>query len=184
MKNPKITLDEIGIIKKAQAGDQLAFSKLFKRYKGFVESVLYQYIKDKDESKDIANIVFLKVYNKLSTFTAYESFGGWLRIIANRTAIDYLRRVKEENNLSDQEDRLSSQETVASAEDDLINRMMYEGLVAEFNKLSPTTCKVCQLFYVEGLTVEQISKNLRIPTGTIKSMLCRTRRKLKQHLKF
>lgn len=75
MKNPRITQEEIGIIKKAQAGDKSAFSALYYRYKPFVENVLYQYIKDMDEAKEIANIVFLKVHDKLSTFTAYDSFG-------------------------------------------------------------------------------------------------------------
>ena len=75
MKNPRITPEEVGIIKRAQAGDELAFNTLYKRYKGFVENLLFQYLKDMDEAKDVANIVFLKVYDKLSKFTAYDSFG-------------------------------------------------------------------------------------------------------------
>lgn len=73
MQNPKITEKEIGIIKDAQAGDKLAFSKLFNMYKGFVDNLLYLYIKDMDEAKEITNVVFLKVYSKLSTFKAYTS---------------------------------------------------------------------------------------------------------------
>ena len=41
MKNPRITPEEIGIIKKAQAGDELAFNTLFRKYKGFVEQILF-----------------------------------------------------------------------------------------------------------------------------------------------
>ena len=109
MKNPRITSTEIEIIKKAQAGDELAFNALFNKYKGFVENILFQYIKDMDEAKDIANIVFLKVYNKLSTFTDYSSFGGWLRIITNRTAIDYLREMENKRIvLGSEDERLSS----------------------------------------------------------------------------
>ena len=94
MKNPRITPEEVEIIKSAQAGNISAFNKLFHRYKGFVDTILYYYLKDMDEAKDITNIVFLKVYEKLSQFTDYDSFGGWLRILTNRTAIDYLRSVK------------------------------------------------------------------------------------------
>ena len=53
MKNPRITNQEIEIIKKAQAGDISAFNKLFDHYKNFVDNLLFKYIKDIDESKDI-----------------------------------------------------------------------------------------------------------------------------------
>ena len=52
MKN-NITPEEIALIKSAKAGSELAFSKIFKRYKPFVEGVLLTYIKDEDEAKDI-----------------------------------------------------------------------------------------------------------------------------------
>ena len=87
MKTPSITPEEVGMIKRAQAGDESAFTRIFNKYKTFVDRILFQYLKDMDEAKDVTNIVFLKVYEKLSTFTAYDSFGGWLRIIANNTAI-------------------------------------------------------------------------------------------------
>ena len=185
MKNPRITPEEVGIIKRAQAGDESAFSVLFHRYKGFVDNLLFQYIKDMDEARDATNIVFLKVHDKLSMFTAYESFGGWLRILTNRTAIDYLREMKNKRTvLGDSDARLSSEELSVSTEDDLVNRMTYKQILAEFNKFPETTRKVLKLFYANNMTVEQISKKLNVPTGTIKSMLSRTRRKVKKSLKI
>lgn len=185
MKTPRITPEEVGIIKRAQAGDESAFNALFYRYKGFVDNLLFKYIKDMDEAKDITNVVFLKVHDKLSSFTAYESFGGWLRIIANRTAVDYLREMKNKSNvLGEADNRLPSEESSSSLEDDLVNRLTYEHLLTEFDKFPETTRKVCKLFYMNNLTVDQISKSLRIPTGTVKSTLSRTRRKIKQNLKL
>jgi RNA polymerase sigma-70 factor (ECF subfamily) len=182
-KNPRITSEEITLIKRAQAGDESAFSALFHRYKGFVDNLLFQYIKDMDEAKDVTNIVFLKVHNKLSLFTAYDSFGGWLRTIANRTAIDYLREMKNKSNvLGEADGRLPLEETSGSSEDDIVNRLTYEHLLAEFDKFPDTTRKVCKLFYVNNMTVEQIGKSLRVPVGTVKSMLSRTRRKVKKSL--
>ena len=185
MKSPRITPEEVGIIKRAQAGDESSFSVLFHRYKGFVDNLLFQYIKDMDEARDATNIVFLKVHDKLSMFTAYESFGGWLRILTNRTAIDYLREMKNKRTvLGDSDARLSSEELSVSTEDDLVNRMTYKQILAEFNKFPETTRKVLKLFYANNMTVEQISKKLNVPTGTIKSMLSRTRRKVKKSLKI
>ena len=166
MKNnntPKITEEEIAIIKKAQEGDTLSFNKLFKKYKYFVESVLNSYLNDMDEAKDIANIVFLKVYNKLATFTEYESFGGWLRIIANRTAIDYLReRKNKEIYVDDESVLLPLSKATKHTKYEVADHMTYE-----------------QIVYINNLTTEQISEKLRIPEGTIKSHLSRARSKLK-----
>lgn len=181
MKNPRITPQEVDLIKKAQAGNELAFNTLYRRYKPFVENVLFQYLKDMDEAKDIANVVFLKVYDKLSTFTAYNSFGGWLRIIANRTAIDYLRSIENKQAVMGIEgDRLSLDSIQNVTETDLVNHVTYNELIAEFEKLPEVTCKIFKLFYVENLPISEISKITKIPKGTIKSTLSRTRRKLKQ----
>jgi RNA polymerase sigma-70 factor (ECF subfamily) len=183
MKTPRITPEEVGIIKRAQAGDESAFNALFYRYKGFVESLLYQYLKDWDEAQDVTNIVFLKVHDKLSKFTAYDSFGGWLRILTNHTAIDYLRSCKNKSEPDVKEDRLSL-DMAGSTENDLVNHLTYKQLTAEFNKLPEDVRRIFEMFYVDNLKVDEISEsfNPKIPTGTIKSTLSRTRRKLKQKL--
>lgn len=180
MKNPRITPEEVKVIKAAQEGDKVAFSRIFKKYQGFVSSVIFNYIKDMDEAKDLANIVFLKVYNKLDTFRAYDSFGGWLRIIANRTAIDYLRENKHSFSVIDDEDvRLTTSTSISSDENDIVNRLTYEQILKEFNKLPENAQKVCELFYIESLTTEQIGKALNMPQNTVKSHLLRARSKLK-----
>lgn len=60
MNTPKITPEEIGIIKDAKAGKESAFNTIYYKYKEFVISLLYQYLNDMDEAKDLSNIVFLK----------------------------------------------------------------------------------------------------------------------------
>ena len=181
MQNPRITQEEVGIIKNAQSGNTAAFSVLFRKYKKFVEDLLTKYVKDEDEAHDICNIVFLKVHQKLYKFTAYDSFGGWLRILTRNTAIDYLRSMKSKNtSIEDVDDRLSLNESIASTEEDLVNQMTYKRILEEFDKLPNTTRKVCNLYYVNNLTVDQISKSLKIPTGTIKSTLFRTRKRIRK----
>ena len=73
---PRITEEEIALIKSAQAGNILAFNKLYHRYSGFTTNLLHQYLKDYDEARDINNLVWYKVYEKLSKFVDYSSFGG------------------------------------------------------------------------------------------------------------
>lgn len=179
----RITESEIQLIKQAQKGNEFAFNKLFNRYKEFIDNVLFSYVNDMDEARDLTNIVFLKVHQKLSTFVDYSSFGGWLRIIANRTAIDYLRRMKEKAvELGEDTGRLPEELTNTSEEEDLVNLLEYEALLKEFKKLPEKTQRIFNLFYIEDLPIDEISKVLKTPTGTIKAALSRTRRKLKNNL--
>lgn len=93
--------------------------------------------------------------------------------------MDYLRTRHASQDI--EEERLSS-DMPGTTEDDLVNRLTNKQLLAEFNKLPETTRKVFRLFYEEDMKVEEISKALRIPVGTIKSTLSRTRRKIKKRL--
>ena len=178
-KNPKITAEEIALIKSAQAGEITAFNKLYEKYKNFTTNLLYRYIKDFDESKDINNIVWLKVYNKLSKFKDYSSFGGWLRILTNRTAIDYLRRLNDLTCVSD-----TAAQNVAEPEadhgDSIVDNIAYEQLVEMFKQFPEDVRRVFELYYVDGLTVSEIHDATNIPEGTIKSHLSRRRKQLKQ----
>jgi len=184
--NPRITPEEVGLIKRAKAGDESAFNALYHKYKGFVDSLLFQYLKDMDEARDVSNIVFLKVHDKLSLFSDYDSFGGWLRILTNRTAVDYLRSMKNKRVAPDEKVERLTTDTLGSTEDDLVNHLTYKELLKEFNTFPEVTRKIFERFYIDNMTVEQISNtfNPKIPTGTIKSTLSRTRRKLKQRLKI
>ena len=183
INSPRITPEEVELIKSAKAGNILAFNKLFYRYKSFVDGILYYYIKDLDEAKDITNIVFLKVYNNLSQFLDFDSFGGWLRILTQRTAIDYLRSVKNKAKpVGDMSERLSLASSISSDEVDLVNRLEYERVIEEFKKFPAHMKQILELFYVNNMTVVQISESLNIPTGTIKSILSRTREKIKKKL--
>lgn len=183
---PKITPEEIKTIKEAQAGSMKAFNRIFYRYKGFVENLLFQYLKDMDESKDLTNIVFLKVYDKLSQFTAYDSFGGWLRILTKNTAIDYLRTIGNKINVStdDKDKKLQLSDESGDSEVSVINKMTYDYLIKLIDTLPPSYRESCRLFYVENMTVAQIAAALNMPPGTIKSNLFRMRKHFQKILKL
>ena len=178
-KNPKITEEEIALIKSAQAGDEPAFNKLYTKYSGFTTNLLYLYIKDYDESRDMNNFVWVKVYNNLSKFRDYSSFGGWLRILTNRVAIDYLRKMKDLNYVPEGLDVNLTEQDVNYGESP-VDKMTYDQVVKEFKKLPEDVRKVFKLFYVDNLKCKEINEITGIPIGTIKSHLSRKRKLLQK----
>lgn len=180
-KSPRITPAEIKTIKDAQAGSMKAFNRIFYHYKGFVDNILYAYTKDMDEAKDLTNLVFLKVYDKLSKFNRYESFGGWLRILAKNTAIDYLRTLKDKENVS--VDDTQTQLQLVDYRDDeesISNKATYNRLVDLIDSLPPSYREACKLYYVDNLKTKEIAKVLKIPENTVKSYLFRMRKRIKK----
>lgn len=183
MKSPNITEEEVGMIKRAQAGDERAFNRIFKRYKPLVENILFRYLKDTDEARDLANEVFLKVYEKLSMFKAYDSFGGWLRTITNNTAIDYLRATNKSNVVLElKADITPVYENASSSSSEVFDRMTYKQILKLFDGLPSQKKEICLMYYQDRMTVKEISKALNVPTGTIKSVLSRTRIKIRNQL--
>lgn len=175
----RITQEEIDLIKRAKSGDKIAFSTLFYKYKTFVEKLLVSYIKDEDEAKDIANVVFVKMHNKLSKFVNYESFGGWLRILTKNTAIDYLRSIKNKQVYVDPVDfNFKDSDNYKNIENNLINKLTFDKILGLIPKLNDNKRKICTMYYVEGYTIVDISKRLGKPLGTVKSVLHRFRKQV------
>lgn len=181
-ENPRITEEEIAIIKKAQAGDESAFAWIFNRYKKFVDRILYGYIGDLDEARDLTNIVFLKVHRKLSKFATYDSFGGWLRILTNRVAIDYMRiKGNQRYMLGDNEDKVVDVDTVGYAEDDAVNHLQLSRIFEVLDNYPPHVKQIFTLHYLHNMPIDTVAKKLRLPLGTVKSVLSRTRQKLRNY---
>jgi RNA polymerase sigma-70 factor (ECF subfamily) len=184
-KNPKITEEEIALIKSAQAGDISAYNKLYYKYEKFTTNLLYRYIKDYDEARDINNIVWLKVYNKLSKFVDYSSFGGWLRVLTNRIAVDYLRESKPDFCVPESTGPCVFDLTQdVSCGESTVDEISYNQIIEEFKQFPEDVRRVFELHYVDHLTVSEISKQLKMPEGTIKSHLSRRRKQLKKQLKL
>lgn len=182
MKNPRIA-ENIGLIKRAQAGDESAFSKIYKQYEKLVLNTIRMYIKDDDAARDLVVVTFTDVYENLSKFTEYTSFVGWLRTIACRNAIDYLRRRKTYADTESNDDRLSLVESISEeGESEIVEQVTMNQIREEFKRLVPQHKRICELYYVDELSIADIGKQLGIPAGTVKSVLSRVRKRIKNHL--
>lgn len=181
---PKSSQDEIDIVKQAQEGSIKAFNKLFSQYKTFIDNLLITYIKDVDEAKDLTNIVFIKMRNKLSKFSEYNNFAGWLRILAKNTAIDYLR-VK---NRDKDKFPMTSMDVVTCGSDQLISENLDTKLEIDklkaYLKTYPKTWQQVFEMVLEGSSYGEISLALGMSTNTIKSIMRRIRPRIIKNFNY
>jgi len=84
------------LIQRTLNGDENAFSGLVKRYENFVRTKAYLIIKDSgrdwEDSKDIAQEVFLKVHSNLQTLEKHQSFTFWISTITKRLSLNAKRK--------------------------------------------------------------------------------------------
>ena len=87
-------LDEAGLIKEAQRGDQDAFEQLVRAYDHSVLRIGMNLLRSPEEARDVYQEAFLKVYRNLHAFRFDCSFHTWLYRIVTNICLDHLRRRK------------------------------------------------------------------------------------------
>ena len=135
----------------------------------------YLQLRDTMLAEDAAQDTFFKAYQKLDGFRGDCSEKTWLIRIAINTCRDYQRRawLKRMDRSVDVETLVLPGEPVEAADDTVIRAVM---------ALPPRSREVVLLRYYQEMQLEEISRVLGIPQGTVTSRLNRARSKLRRQL--
>jgi RNA polymerase sigma-70 factor (ECF subfamily) len=86
-----VEVDDRELAIRARAGDAIAFETLVLRKTPAVVSVARRIIGDAEEARDVAQLVFLRVWDSLARYDEKYSFNTWIYRIATNLSIDFLR---------------------------------------------------------------------------------------------
>ena len=145
---------------------------LYRRYAPKLYAVCLQYSSDSDEAKDVLQEGFIKIFEKLNAYKFEGPFEAWMRRIVVNAALE---RYRSRNLLYKVEDvdRLTEMGMEPGFEDySELDAKMLLNIVKE---LPPKYRMVFNLFAIEGYSHKEISKMIKITTGTSKSNLARAR---------
>ena len=84
-------VDDRELAVRARSGDAIAFETLVLRKTPAVVSVARRIIGDAEEARDVAQLVFLRVWDSIARYDEKYSFNTWLYRIATNLSIDFLR---------------------------------------------------------------------------------------------
>ena len=165
----------------AQAGDRQAFGELACRFEGMVYAQALRRLGDHTEAQELTQEVLVKAFEKLHQLKAAAAFGGWLRSITVRMAIN--RRVRRAPTIAAEPQVLEatcvqSQTPLDSALEHERAREVRSGL-RRLGKLDRTTLEA---FYVRGESLAEMSESFAAPIGTIKRRLHVARKRLAREL--
>lgn len=178
-KKSQFTQDDLtSVLKACLAGDSRAQRTLIGQYLGYAKSICQRYTAHAQETDEIINESFLKVFTHLDRYDPMQPFKAWLRTILVNTAVDYFRKNQKWAS------QLSTDEVdVADWSDDIIAAISAQEILAMVQQLPPAYRMVFTLFVVEGYSHREIADLLGIQEGTSKSNLRDARRKLQTMIK-
>ena len=83
-----------GLIEKFFQGDRGAFESLFHRHKEGLIRLSFRFVKQRQAAEDIAQEVFIKVYEKKVKIDTRSKFSTWLYRVTVNASLDWVRRRK------------------------------------------------------------------------------------------
>ena len=83
---------EASLVRAAQQGDRESFGQLVERYERSVYATAYRRLGNHAEAQEVCQEVFVKAMQKLDQLRIVECFGGWLRSMTVRMAINRAMR--------------------------------------------------------------------------------------------
>ena len=154
-----------------------AFDKLVKKYQSPIRRFFLNLTcGDKELSDDLAQDTFLKAYTNLASFRNLANFSTWLYRIAYNVFYDYIRSVKQTEDL----EGASVDASLSTEQEDFGQKSdVYQAL----NKLKEIERTCITLFYMEELSIDKIAGITGCPAGTVKSHLSRGKEKMARYLK-
>lgn len=148
--------------------DDKAFTLLYDMYSKNLYGIIYNLIRNHEESEDVLQEVFVKIWKNIESYNESKGrFFTWILNIARNTAIDKLRS-KGFNNT---QKNLSADNFVHLLDDSnkLSNMIDTIGIQEFVKKLKPKCIKIINLLFFKGYTQQEASEELEIPLGTVKT---------------
>ena len=174
-------LDELrltgDLVRAAQAGDREAFGELFERFQPTVMAIAMRRLRDHADAQELCQDVFVQAMQKIDQLRTPEAFGGWLRQITVRMAIN--RAVRRAPAVAVEPEMLAA--TVISEGTPLEDVLEIErqGQVrAGLDRLGEMDRDTLIAFYVHGHSLIEMANDFDAPLGTIKRRLHVARKRL------
>jgi RNA polymerase sigma-70 factor (ECF subfamily) len=188
--SPKI---QKGVIENCKAGDEKAFAEIVLHRQKKVFNIAYRMLGNSEEAKDLAQEVFISVYESIKDLKEEIKFDAWLtQITLNhcRNRWKYLKR-RQYFNSDSLDDPIETEDgSVPRAiydpsdnpeillEKKMVQQLIQRGLL----KLKEDQRELLVLRDLQGYSYEEMGETLGLPEGTIKSKLHRARMDLKEVL--
>ena len=155
------------MMKKLSRAETQNFRQVYEDNQLFVRKSLY-WVTGRDSVDEIVQEVFVKIWKALPKFKGNSNIKTWVYRITMNTAYDYLKKESKHNK---KQERAPSIDVSTPESELVIERLTKEA----FQQLSKKQKDVFLLYYIQGLSIEDVANITEVAKGTVKSRLSSSR---------
>lgn len=161
------------LIERFKAGDPDAVRAIYREHAGAVHTVARSIVRDRELAAEVVQQTFVKAWRAATRFEGNREIAPWLYSIARHTAIDALRAESKPTRGGHEP------EADVGVQTETFERTWERFEVRRaIDALPPDEREVVRRSHLLGYTHEQISTQLDIPIGTVKSRSGRAHKRL------
>jgi RNA polymerase sigma-70 factor, ECF subfamily len=180
-----VNQDENELISRCQKGDQDALKEIYDRYHDKVYRIAYGMVRHREESLDIVQEVFIKLFRSIGNFKGKSKFYTYLYRMAMNTAIDHSRKMYRVFSSSLDEEGAPQPSEMAEKGPDriLLHKELEEKVKAALDELPPDQRMAIVFREMEGLSYREMAESMGCSIGTVMSRLHYGRKKIQELLR-
>ncbi len=174
---------------RVQNGDKQALRKLYDRFNKILFGMIYKILRNKEESEDLLQEIFVKIWNKADQFDPSRgSAYSFIATLARNRAIDRTRsrafknRRKDDYVINDDEYSFNLSTENPNPEEKIEITERAVGVRKALAQLNEKERQVLYISYFEGLSQTEIADKIDIPLGTVKYRMRQGMIKLREML--
>lgn len=170
-------LTDIELVERLQHGEEPAFDELMGRYKRPVVNFCYRLLNDAGDADDVAQEVFVRVYQRIGSYRPRGKFTTWLFALARNACVDRLRYRKRHPT-----EPLDVAPEPASVSNDTETREIGEEIAVAVAELPEDQRTVVVLAEYHGMSYAEIAGIMSCSEKSVESRLYRAKQILRQRL--
>jgi RNA polymerase sigma-70 factor (ECF subfamily) len=161
-----------GVLRKAQRGDERAFSIIVRAYQAPVYNYVLRMVGDRSLAEDLTQEVFLRVFQGLPRFSARSKFTTWLFQVAKNRVLDELRATERRPRAVVDLDEIGPLEVLDAPFERL---EAIEAVWRAVDRLALDLKMALLLRDVVGLSYVEIAESLEVTLATVKWRIWKAR---------
>lgn len=174
----KVKYSEEELVSALKRNERSAFEFLYDHYSGALFNIISKTLKDEEKAADVLQECFLKIWKNIASYDPEKGrLFTWIMNIARNGAIDAVRAEGRKPAMDDIENTVVLNEKDTYEDSQTISSDMK----AIIDMLRPERKILIDMAYFQGYTHEEISEELSIPLGTVKSRIRTALQELKHY---
>lgn len=176
--------DELtALVGRVRGGNADAFEALANRVRLRIRRWAHRLVRDGDEAEDVAQMVLVRMHERLDEFEGRSRFGSWLYRITRNVALDRRRVEERRHALLECELRSRGTSITTESETDAGDAARIAHLVTSyFSTLPPRQRDVFELIELRGMPTADVARRLGIEPPTVRVLLLRARRTIRTRM--